>query len=49
MAKFHRIARLNLRQGMQGILTETVKGSVTGFVVPGGGTDLERGYGDVRP
>ena len=32
MTKFHRITRLNLRQGMQGILTETANGLVTGFV-----------------
>ena len=35
MAKFHRIKRLNLRQGMQGILTETANSSVTGsFAIP---------------
>ena len=32
VAKFNRITRLNLHQGMQGILTETANGSVTGFV-----------------
>ena len=33
VAKFHRVTRLNLRQGMQGILTNlTANGSVTEFV-----------------
>ena len=32
VAKFHRITRVNLRQGMQGLFTETVNGSVTGIV-----------------
>ena len=32
VAKFHRIARVNLRQGMQGLFNETVNGSVTGIV-----------------
>ena len=32
VAKFHRITQLNLRQGMQGISTETENGLVTGFV-----------------
>ena len=36
VAKFHRITRLNLHQGMQEILTETANGIVTGFVtIPG--------------
>ena len=29
VAKFHRITQLNLRKGMQGILTETANGLVT--------------------
>ena len=32
VAKFHRITRLNLLQGMQGVMTETANGLVTGFV-----------------